>query len=442
MTPPVRQVSPLEANRFTTADLDRIPARRRQLLERRRTVLGDTAPLLYRRPIHPVRGEGTWLYDADGTRYLDMYNNVAAVGHCHPRVVEAVARQAATLNTHTRYLHDTVVDYAEDLLATFPAGLGRITFTCTGSEANDLAVRLARQATGRHGVVVTESAYHGGTAIAAACSPSVRGTRPEWVRVVPAPDHRTGGDTGARFAAAVAEQIDDLERHGIGFAALLIDTVFSSDGIHTEPAGGLAAVAATVRAAGGLLLADEVQPGFGRLGHGMWGFQRHGIVPDLVTLGKPMAAGMPVAAVVMTEAVVAATAEVPYFNTFGGNPVSMAAAQAVLAVIRDEALIANSAERGRQLRAGLRTLQAQHPCVTDIRGAGLFTGVEFGRPDRPAPQTATAVVNGLRDHGVLASTAGAHGSVLKIRPPLSITTADIDYFLATTAEVLAEVAGP
>lgn len=439
MTGAAGRVSPLEANRFTAADLDRLPGTRRRLLERRRAVLGESAPLLYRRPVHPVRGEGAWLRDADGTRYLDMYNNVAGVGHCHPRVVDAVSRQVATLNTHIRYLHDTIVGYAEDLLSTFPAEFAEVAFTCTGSEANDLAVRLAWQVTGQRGVIVTESAYHGGTAVAAACSPSVRGPRPDWVRVVAAPDRRAGGDTGARFAAEVAEQIARLRRDGIGFAALLVDTVFSSDGIHPDPAGYLASVTDVVRAAGGLFVADEVQPGFGRLGHGMWGFQRHAVVPDLVTLGKPMAAGMPVAAVVATGAV-AAGADVPYFNTFGGNPVSMAAAQAVLDIIRDEDLVTNSHERGEQLRAGLRALRPEHPCLADIRGAGLFTGVEFGRAGVADPVTAAAVVNGMRERGVLASTAGAHGAVLKLRPPLPVTAADIGYFLDVTAEVLAEVA--
>ncbi|MFC7753158.1 aspartate aminotransferase family protein [Tsukamurella soli] len=435
--------SPLDVNRFSPDDAADLPAETRELLDRRRGTLGDVTPLLYRRPVHLVRGEGLWLTDADGVRYLDMYNNVASVGHCHPRVVEAVSRQLSTLNTHTRYLHEGVIDYARQLLATLPAAFGEMVFTCTGSEANDLAVRIARHVTGHRGVIVTAGAYHGGTTVSAACSPSVDPAVPDWVRIVPAPDpFREGADESVRsFAAAVARQVDDLTASGIGTAALLVDTVFSSDGIQPGPLGLLGPAVEAVRAGGGLFIADEVQPGFGRLGEGMWGFDRHSVVPDLVTMGKPMAAGIPVAALAATTRTAEAVGrKVPYFNTFGGNPVSMAAAQAVLDVIRDEGLIENAAARGKQLLDGLAPMRESFAVVGDVRVAGLFAGVEIvGAGGAPDTATATAVVNTLRDRGVLLSTAGVHGNVLKIRPPLPIAESEMDHFLQVFGEVLTDL---
>ncbi|AWH01475.1 aspartate aminotransferase family protein [Rhodococcus ruber] len=440
-----QQTSPVEVNGFAFDDIHGLPPQLRGLVRRRRQVLGSATPLLYRTPLHPVAGSGVWLEDGDGNRFLDMYNNVASVGHCHPRVTAAVTEQLRLLNTHTRYLHDGIVDYAEDLLGTFPDPLAVAMFTCTGSEANDLALQLARQATGRHGIVVTESAYHGNTTAVAACSPSISRTVEPWIRVVPAPNaYRVDtDDLGAWFAAQVAEQIHDLEQSGYGFAALLVDTVFSSDGILPDPAPFLKPAADVVRGGGGLLLADEVQPGFGRLGHGMWGFRRHDIVPDIVTLGKPMGNGMPVAATITSRDVVAETgSKVKYFNTFGGNPVSMAAAQAVLDVIRDEQLIEVAHERGAALRTGLRTIGRTTASIGDVRGAGLFLGVEIvadADTRYPDADTALTMVNRMRDRGILISVAGAHGNVLKIRPPLPLTSADVDHFLDVFARTVAEV---
>ncbi|CAM3896322.1 aspartate aminotransferase family protein [Tsukamurella ocularis] len=432
--------SPLDVNRFTAADAAELPTDVIDLIARRDATLGERTPLLYRRPIHPVSAQGLWLTDADGSRFLDMYNNVASVGHCHPAVVEAIATQAATLNTHTRYLHEGAIDYGQRLLRTMP-GFGQVSFTCTGSEANDLAVRLARRATGGEGVIVTRGAYHGGTTVSAACSPSVDPDVPAWVRVVDAPDpYRSGHAAAAAFTAAVEAAADDLRRSGTGVAALLLDTVFSSDGIQPDPAGVIAGAVAAVRAAGGVFIADEVQPGFGRLGHGMWGYERHSVTPDIVTMGKPMAAGLPVAATVLTTGIAdALTGSVPYFNTFGGNPVSMAAAAAVLDVIEGEHLIESVAARGDQLLGHLREIQRDTPSIGDVRGRGLFVGVEIVTdPDSRTPDrtAAAALVDGLRDRGVLISTAGHHGNVLKVRPPLPISADEVDWFAERFADTV------
>ncbi|MEO8115437.1 MAG: aspartate aminotransferase family protein [Phenylobacterium sp.] len=393
-----------------------------QLIARREAVLGPAYRLFYERPVHVVRGEGVWLYGPDGEAYLDAYNNVACVGHSHPRVVEAIARQAATLNTHTRYLNELVVDYAERLAATLPAEVGRLMFTCTGSEANDLALRIACARTGGRGVIVTENAYHGVTAAIAELSPSLGPANPlgGHVRTVP---------VGEGFAAAVRAAVADLQAQGVRPAALLVDTIFASDGVLPEQPGMAEAVAA-VRAAGGLFIADEVQAGFARTGDAMWGFQRHGLSPDLVTMGKPMGAGHPIAGVAARPEVVETFGrEVRYFNTFGGNPVSCAAGLAVLQVIEDEGLQANSQAVGKYLRERLQALA--HPLLGEVRGAGLFLGVEL-----PDAVQAARVVQGLRERRVLISATGPRGDVLKIRPPLVFSRANADQFVDALAAVL------
>jgi 4-aminobutyrate aminotransferase-like enzyme len=415
----------------------------KSLLERRAKVLGPAYRLFYEEPVHLVRGEGAWLFGADGTRYLDAYNNVASVGHCHPHVVAALARQAAILNTHTRYLDETVLDYAERLVATFPTELSQVMFTCTGSEANDLALRVARTFTGGTGVIVTRWAYHGVTITTSALSPNLGPaiTVPTDARLVPAPDgYRGPADVGAAFASAVEAALDDMARSGIKPAALLVDTVFSSDGVFTDSPGFLAPAVAAVRRAGGLFIADEVQPGFGRTGDSMWGFQRHGVVPDLVTLGKPMGDGHPIGGMVGKPDILSAFgAKTRYFNTFGGNPVSAAVGMAVLDVIEREGLMANAREAGAVLASGLRALAARHDIIGDVRGAGLFIGVELVE-DRATRAPATAatqrIVNHLRRRGVLIGAAGPDGNVLKIRPPLVFGRAEAAVFLERMAEVL------
>ena len=326
-----------------------------ELLARRQRALGASYRLFYEEPFAPVRGEGVWLYDQDNRAYLDAYNNVASIGHCHPAVVAAIAEQSARLNTHTRYLHPSIVEYAEDLLSEFPPQLDNMTMTCTGSEANDLALRIARCHSGGTGIIVTRWAYHGVTSALAEVSPSLATGLPtaSHVRLVEAPDAYRRGD----FVASVKAAVHDLQAQGIKPAALLVDSIFSSDGVFCPANGELAAAAQCVRDAGGLYIADEVQPGFGRTGGQRWGFAREAVIPDLVTLGKPMGNGHPVAAVVGRSALFDQFGrQQRYFNTYGGNPVSCAAAHAVLRVLREEDLQTNALKVGDYLNAGLRAL--------------------------------------------------------------------------------------
>jgi 4-aminobutyrate aminotransferase-like enzyme len=410
---------------FDPATVDHLDPRTADLVRRRIAAMGPAYRLFYREPVEFVRGSGAHLFTADGADYLDAYNNVPSVGHAHPRVVAAIAEQAARLNTHTRYLDAATVEYAEDLLGTFPAHLGNVMFTCTGSEANDLALRIAKAATGGTGVIVSWNAYHGVTTEIAGISPSLVGLDrlAPWARAMPAPL------PGADFAAGVREALSTLDQP----AALIVDTVFASDGVFPD-LPGLADAVAAVRAAGGLFIADEVQPGFGRLGSHLWGFERAGLEPDVVTLGKPMGNGHPVAAVVARPELTAAfAAQSRYFNTFGGNPVAIAAAQATLDVLRDERLPENAERVGRRLAEGIRAL----PHVAEVRGAGLFLGVDLVGPDgRPDEPFTLAVVEAMKQRRVLIATAGAGNTTLKIRPPLPFDDADADRLLEALAEVL------
>lgn len=416
-------------------------ARPKGLLARRMANAGAASVLFYRAPIQMVRAQGAWMEAADGRRYLDFYNNVPSVGHCHPAVAEAVARQSALLTTNTRYLVEIVEDYAEALKATLPAELSNVLMLCSGSEANDLALRVARAATGGSGVVVTETAYHGNTTAVTEVSPSSwrRGGAPAHVRLVPAPSRaRFGAEVEAGFARAVAEAFADLAAAGHPPAALLADTIFSSDGVHPGPEGFLAAAVAETRAAGALFIADEVQPGFGRTGR-MWGFARHGIVPDLVTMGKPMGNGFPMAGLAARPDLLDRFAkDTGYFNTFGGNPVAAAAGLAVLRVLADEGLAANAARQGDRLLARLAAAAQADPRLAEVRGAGLFLGAEFrdaaGRPD---PATATRMIDAMKDRGVLIGAAGRHGETLKLRPPLCLSDAEADRFSEAFADALA-----
>jgi 4-aminobutyrate aminotransferase-like enzyme len=415
-------------------------------LRQRAKVFGAASVLFYERPLEFLRGEGCWLYDAQGVAYLDAYNNVPSVGHCHPRVVEAIARQLGELNVHTRYLHPHIIEFAQALLATVPARLSNVTFTCTGSEANDLALRQAAHFTGGEGVVVTEAAYHGNTARVSEVSPSsfAAWTPPPHVRVVAAPDARLAPPAGlaSSFASQVGEAIADLERHGHRFSALLIDPIFSSDGVFPDPAGFLRDAVDTVHRAGGLLIADEVQPGFARTGSSFWGFQRHGVEPDIITMGKPMGNGFPIAAVVTRPEILdALCAQVGYFNTFAGSAVAAAAGRAVLQVIAEEGLMENARHVGDYLTRCLQQLAARHSGIADVRGAGLYLGVELIQPasGSPAPERASAIINALRSRQVLIGAAGRFGSVLKIRPPLCFSVGNADQLIGSLDEVLSEV---
>ncbi|WP_213992237.1 aminotransferase class III-fold pyridoxal phosphate-dependent enzyme [Sodalis sp. dw_96] len=412
-----------------------------ELLARRERVLGANYRLFYQEPVRVARGEGVWLYDEQGRPYLDCYNNVASIGHCHPAVVAAIAEQSARLNTHTRYLNDAIVDFAEDFLREFPDELGNITLTCSGSEANDLALRIARFVTGGSGVLVTRWAYHGVTAAVAELSPALGDgvARGPSTVFIDAPDSYRRGTT---FADTVAEALREMRQRGIRPAALLVDTIFSSDGIFRASPGQLQQAVERVRRDGGLFIADEVQAGFGRTGNDMWGFSRHGVTPDMVTVGKPMGNGHPVAGVVGRPALFDAFGRSQrYFNTFGGNPVSARAAHAVLKVIREEKLAQNAARVGDYLAAGLRQLATRHAAIGDIRAYGLFIGVELvlsPQTKAPAVELALKVVNMLRGRRILLSTTGPRANILKIRPPLVFQPEHADLFLEQLSQVLAQ----
>ncbi len=419
------------------------------MLARRERLLGPAYRLFYDEPLHLVRGEGTWLFDAAGRRYLDMYNNVPHVGHCHPRVVEAICTQAGILNTHTRYLHDNILECAERLTGKLPSDVDTAMFCCTGSEANELALRIARTTTGRKGIIVVDYAYHGNTqAIYEITTSDIPAEEvPGYVVTVPAPDtyrgRYRGDDAGALYAAHVHEAIALLRSRGFEPAAFVIDTIASSCGVVAPPPGYLAEVAAIVRAAGALFIADEVQPGFGRTGRHFWGFEADGLVPDIVTMGKPMGNGHPVSAVVARRELVDAFGNKgDYFNTFGGNPVSCAAALAVLDVIEEQGLQQNALDVGEHIRAGLQQLAKAHRCIGDIRGTGLFLALELvSDRERRVPDGALArsVVNDLRDRGVLTGVIGPDRNILKLRPPMVISVADADFMLERLDESLQSV---
>ncbi|MDH3545580.1 MAG: aminotransferase class III-fold pyridoxal phosphate-dependent enzyme [Gammaproteobacteria bacterium] len=410
-----------------------------KLIERRRRLLGPAYRLFYNNPVHLVRGEGVWLYDADGNKYLDMYNNVPHVGHCHPRVVEALTHQIGTLNTHTRYLHENVLNYAERLTALMPDELSVAMFSCTGSEANELALRIARSCSDGTGIIVVDNAYHGNTYALAQVSTSYASAedKPANVETVPPPDTFRGQyrdvDATERYVTHIEIAIEKLRTNGIKPAAFMIDTIDSSNGVLDVPNGYLKRAAEVIRGAGGLFIADEVQPGFGRTGRNFWGFEADDFVPDIVTMGKPMGNGHPLAATVTRTDLIERFAEkTRYFNTFGGNPVSAAAGNAVLDVIENEGLQANAFDVGRHLRDGLLGLADRYKTIADVRGSGLFLGVDLAtdRDTRaPASALATAIVNDLRERGVLTNTIGAHANILKLRPPMVLSKADADYFL-------------
>lgn len=423
------------------------------LLARRARLLGPNVQAFYEDPVHLVRGLGTRVWDVTGREYLDCYNNVPHVGHCHPRVVEAICRQASTLNTHTRYLHDGILDYAERLTETFDAPLKTLLLTCTGSEANDVALRMAEAVTGKRGIVATDHTYHGNTtAVAHLSRTNIPATGDgSNIRHVPAPDsyRPLGGQAGMAhalaFAAKVAEAIDDLNASGHGFAGIILCPAFLNEGFPMLDKGWLDPVAALVRKAGGLFIADEVQPGFGRNGQAFWGHQRIGVTPDIVTMGKPMGNGHPIAGVVTSlEIMTAFRKGFRYFNTFGGNPVSCAAAMAVLDVLRDEGLQDNARTVGAYAKAGLTKLAEKHEAIGDIRGYGLFFGAEMVT-DRalktPAPKFTTRIANEMRQRGILMNKLGIHDNTLKIRPPMPFSIADADQMLHTLDAILTDL-GP
>ena len=419
----------------------------KSLLARRARVLGNNTPLFYDEPVHIVRGENVWLYDENGRRYLDCYNNVPHVGHCHPHVVNALHEQAATLNVHTRYLHEKIVNYAERLTALFPDPLSAAMFVCTGSEANDQALRIARLCTGGQGIICSDMTYHGNTTAVDEISPLFYRGVPQHpnVRAIPFPDtyRPMNGLQGDALLNAYLEQvqhaIDDFAKHNIPFAGMLLCSIFANEGLPNPPVGFVKQAVDMVRNAGGLFIADEVQAGFGRTGK-MWGFEFCDVVPDIVTLGKPIGNGHPLAAVIADPKLINQFRdEVMYFNTFAGNPVSCAVGDAVLDVMEQENLQANAERIGEYIRTQLANLQQDLPIIGDVRGHGLWIGIELvvdQQTKTPATDAAKKTINALKDRGVLTGRIGPHDNVIKIRPPLPIQQEHADLLLDNLAAVL------
>jgi acetylornithine aminotransferase len=438
------RVGAVALNALDPSAVDKLDSDTRALVERRRAVMGPGYRLAYAEPLRPARALGTKIIDVNGVEYLDAYNNVPGIGHSHPRVTEAITRQLSLVNTNTRYLQGDIVDYAENLVATHGPAITNVVLTCTGSEANDLAVRAARFITGGVGVIVTSFAYHGNTTEVDSWSPaSGSGVLGEKVRLVPPPDSfRVPQQRSEIFAANVQAQIDDLQQSGVPFAALIIDSLFSSDGIFPD-ALDLSLAVDVVHRAGGVVIADEVQSGFGRTGSNMWGYQRFNFDADIATMGKAMGNAIPIAGLVMKRDIAERFgAAMPYFNTFAAHNIPVAAAQAVLDVISEESLLDNCVTRGDQLTDGIREALAQTGHRYDVRSAGLYIGVEFVldfEAKLPDQSTADKICNSLRQRRVLVSCAGPYANVLKIRPPLVFSEADVDRFLTEFNAVVREV---
>ncbi len=426
---------------FRAARLDTVETE--TLVKRRRAVMGKNLELSYAKPVHAVKGAGVFLWEPDGTRLLDVYNNVPSVGHAHPEVVEAVARQASQICSNTRYLHETVVAYAERITRTMPEGLDKCLFVNSGSEANDAAWRIAKAVTGNTGALIIANAYHGISDAIAALSPysgPLAIPSPPHVEALEPPDIYRGRfredhpDAAAAYAADADRAIAALAERGHRPAALMIDSAYTAHGILDVPKGWLAQVAEKVRAAGGIIIADEVQPGFGRMGEAFWGFAAQGILPDIVTMGKPMANGHPVGLAVTREDILTGfTGRVDFFSTFGGNPVSAAAALATLTVIERDELQRKARETGDFFRAGIRALKSRHRMIGDVRGSGLMTGVDIVADQgtrAPSAPEAKRITNALRELGVLVGIDGPYGNALKVRPPLPFAREHAEMALA------------
>ncbi len=422
----------------------RLPAA--QIVAERQRHLAPSLSLAYDRPIHIVRGRGQYLFDAADITYLDCVNNVCHVGHCHPDVVRAANSQMELLNTNTRYLHENIVRYALRLIETLPPPLEVCFLVNSGSEANDLALRLARTKTGHRDVVVIDRAYHGHTSAMIEISPykfaNAGGQgQPDHVHVLPCPDGYRGryayaaGDYEAKYIADAQQKIGEISQSGRSIAAFFAESLQGCGGQMPLPQGYLDSVYQTVRAHGGLCVADEVQVGFGRVGTHFWGFQQQAVVPDIVTMGKPIGNGHPLAAVVTTREIADGFNNgMEYFNTFGGNPVSSAVGLAVLNIIENEGLQEHALNTGEFLLQNLKQLQEQFPTIGDVRGSGFFLGIELvhdRNPQHPATELAHQFVQRMRERRILLSTDGPDNNVIKFKPPMVFSRADAERLIAT-----------
>ena len=387
------------------------------LINRRRKHLGNAEVFFYQTPLHITKSKDVWLFDAEDNKYLDVYNNVAHIGHANQDVIDAITQQSKTLNTSTRYLHESIVCLAEQLTATMPEDLNVCYFTCSGSEANDLALQIARAYSKNQGCIISENAYHGNTTAVFQMSPEdyPLQQRENWIATLPGPKaYLAEPEVFIDQAVLTINQLSST----VGTAAVIFDNVFSSDGIFLPPPGYLRSIYRIVRDAGGLAIADEVQSGFGRTGKHMWGFAHDDVVPDIVTLGKPMGNGHPISAVVTTRKIADVyNKKQAYFNTFGGNPVACAAALAVINFIEKNKLVEHAESVGVYFRQVLNSLAKTHKIIHQIRGGGLFVGVELVS-QHPAQDTST-VVNKLKQLGVLAGITGPENNVIKLRPPMT-----------------------
>lgn len=422
------------------------------LAARRDRAFGAGAPLFYNTPLHIVRGEGVYLFDPDGRRYVDMYNNVPCVGHANPVVVEAMARQQGTLNVHSRYLHEGIVAFAERLVGLHGPQIESVVFSCSGTEANEVALRMARLATGKSGIVCTNATYHGNSEAVAKLNrigdiSNATGN----VRAIPFPEMLRPLVPGASEAELAEAHLDrlrgairSLEEDGAGFAGLIVCSIFANEGLPDVPRGFMTRAAEIVRAAGGLVIADEVQAGYGRTGR-WWGYEITGFTPDIVVTGKPMGNGLPLAATAASRSLVEGfRAATRYFNTFASSPLQAAVGMAVLDVIERDGLRENVAKVGAALKTALSGRKARFASIADVRGHGLFVGVEIAKTDAartPDTDKAIEVINRLKDRGFLTSNAGAYKNVVKIRPPLVFAQNHAEEFLAAFDATMAELDG-
>ena len=416
-----------------------------ELLDRHHRSMGHDAPLFYEEPIELVRGDGVWLEAADGRRYLDLYNNVPCVGHANPRVAAAIAEQAATLQVHSRYLHANVVDYTERLVSLHHDGIESVVLACSGSEATEMALTMARTLTGNHGLICTNATYHGNTSLVSKLTALPVGKERDGVRSISTPqiyrplaEGLTEAELGQRHLDELAATIAQFEADGVGFAGLMLCSILANEGLPNVPQGWFVEATQMVRDAGGLVIADEVQAGFARSGN-WWGYDTSGFVPDIVCMGKPMGNGLPVSGVAASnEMITTFRRKHRYFNTFAASPVQAAAGMAVIDEITDRGLVASVETIGSGLQTSLKNLQADEPRMGDVRGYGLFVGIDWVLPGTTTPDVAgaAAMVEALKAKDMLLGKAGRHGNVLKVRPPLVFEQSHADLFLAAFTEVL------